>query len=277
MSTPNFMPTASDGDKRLFSNVARLEIKISDTRITRVLGGTAFYVTDGTPNFWLFTNRHCLDMQYGDLQGKGFGIIELNVFFPAAQEHLSPCSFVCDFKSAVFKYCEVADLACFSFEILKSEAKQSAVKTFNMNLVVEENFYNSVRAGSQVLFLGYPGKLWDQTNQLPILRTATISSIPSVNYASSGQGPEPRVLVNGMSLGGSSGSPVFIQTKEGLKVLGMMGGHYPNIDLKGSWESDVSAEVVSGTVGGSHSGLSYFIKSHLMHGYKTWPEKQFNT
>jgi len=73
----------------------------------------------------------------------------------------------------------------------------------------------------RVLFVGYPDGLHDETHLLPILRTGTIASIPSVDFNG-----KPVFLIDAQVYGGSSGSPVLIETPDSYKIVGLVAAVY---------------------------------------------------
>ena len=120
-------------------------------------------------------------------------------------------------------------------------------------LATRSDFESKFSICDFVAFPGYP-EWYDKVQQLPILRTGTISSDPRYDYSKS-QYLGECVAYEAFSYGGSSGSPVFaVQTgpKPGaglsfpgfreLKLIGINTGHLPASD-------------------GTHSGISYLYKS----------------
>ena len=59
-----------------------------------------------------------------------------------------------------------------------------------------------------VIFVGYPVGIYDQANNLPVIRTGTIATLPHVDYNG-----RPEFLIDASVFPGSSGSPVFIYNK----------------------------------------------------------------
>lgn len=84
-----------------------------------------------------------------------------------------------------------------------------------------EKFFNFERndiiGGQTVMFVGYPTGFFDQKNFLPILRSGTIASIPSVDFNG-----RPQILIDAQVFPGSSGSPVFVAVNGQYKLLGII-------------------------------------------------------
>ena len=100
----------------------------------------------------------------------------------------------------------------------------------------------------EVVFVGYPNNLYDQTNLTPIMRRGATATSMALDY-----GGKPRFLIDAAVFPGSSGSPVFImdsgtfRTREGtvkvgqrLKLLGILAAVHVR---------DVQANLVPAAVG----------------------------
>jgi hypothetical protein len=71
--------------------------------------------------------------------------------------------------------------------------------------------------GSAVKFVGYPNGFFDTVNNLPILRSGTIASIPDINFMG-----KPQILIDAQVFPGSSGSPVFVSFDGKYKLIGVL-------------------------------------------------------
>jgi hypothetical protein len=74
-----------------------------------------------------------------------------------------------------------------------------------------------VFASQKIVFVGYPKGFFDNINFLPVVRSGFIASIPSTNF----QGKK-QILIDAQVFPGSSGSPVFVETNGGYKLLGII-------------------------------------------------------
>lgn len=275
MKIPPLFPPPKEGDHQLFRNIARLKVEFTNPATGDIFKteATAFSQSVGLKS-WVVTNRHCLDVHYGDRKGKGLVLTALWIIYPGPRDGNKFYQFSCDLDRVEFSFCDEGDLAGIPSDALTT-GPDGGYATFNLydQIVVNDSFFDNVSVGSEVVFIGYPARLWDQNNHLPILRNSSISSIPSFNYSIEDQVDEPRVLVSGMSLGGNSGSPVFFQTKVSLVLVGVMSGHYFS-DATHKWTSEiVDAEQNASHALRTHTGLSYFVKSHLLHKIASWPKK----
>jgi Trypsin-like peptidase domain len=59
-------------------------------------------------------------------------------------------------------------------------------------------------AVEDILMVGYPNGLWDETNNLPIIRAGITATHPAIDYNG-----KPEFVIDAACFGGSSGSPVF--------------------------------------------------------------------
>jgi V8-like Glu-specific endopeptidase len=86
---------------------------------------------------------------------------------------------------------------------------------------VGEDFFeydvDDLHAGMRVSFVGYPSGFFDKKNWLPVMRSGTISSIPSIPFNG-----KPQILLDAQVFPGSSGSPVFVSLKGKYKLIGLI-------------------------------------------------------
>jgi hypothetical protein len=125
-------------------------------------------------------------------------------------------------------------------------------------LANEEYFINELEFGDPCHFTGFPGNARNQSKyDFPILRSCFISSWPRIDYFEEDRHLKTSeiFLVNGLSFGGSSGSPVF-SYERGIKVgEGLTGGQYRESRLVGIMSGHWNEK------NNTHSGLSYVTKS----------------
>ncbi len=77
--------------------------------------------------------------------------------------------------------------------------------------------YQKVVLASQVIFVGYPVDYYDKVNNLPIVRSGVIASMPDVDFGGKGQ-----LVIDAHIFQGSSGSPVFVSTDSQYRLLGVL-------------------------------------------------------
>lgn len=108
------------------------------------------------------------------------------------------------------------DVACVNISGLQNLGIPVIYKAVDL-----DNFFNfarnDIRAGQGVIFVGYPTGFYDVKNFLPILRSGTIASIPSVDFNA-----KPQILIDAQVFPGSSGSPVFVPINNHYKLLGII-------------------------------------------------------
>lgn len=118
------------------------------------------------------------------------------------------------------------DIACANI----SDLANKGIK-LNINGLDIEEFTSSKRdqlhAGMNVVFIGYPSGFYDKKNFLPVMRSGTIASIPSVDFDG-----EPRILLDAQIFPGSSGSPVFASVAGKYNLIGIVSdGVHKNLDF----------------------------------------------
>ena len=110
------------------------------------------------------------------------------------------------------------DVAAISIAFLLNKAAEEGKKLFSvpftLNLIPNEATEKALFGMEDVLSIGYPDYIWDETNNLPIFRKGITVSNPTVNYEG-----EPEFLIDVPVLPGTSGSPVLIysNTNVGMK------------------------------------------------------------
>ncbi len=77
--------------------------------------------------------------------------------------------------------------------------------------------YEKVTLASNVIFVGYPENRYDIVNNLPLIRSGTIASMPTVNFNGKGQ-----IVIDAQIFPGSSGSPVFVAWEDQYSLLGVV-------------------------------------------------------
>jgi hypothetical protein len=89
--------------------------------------------------------------------------------------------------------------------VLEKEGKQLDVAPISASLIPSEAELPKYGVFQEVKFIGYPIGIWDEKNNLPIVRRGMTATDPSVDYNGRAE-----FLVDAAVFPGSSGSPVFI-------------------------------------------------------------------
>ncbi|MDD5569015.1 MAG: serine protease [Candidatus Pacebacteria bacterium] len=118
------------------------------------------------------------------------------------------------------------DVACANISSALNEGIPLHIKTVNF-----KNFFdfdkNTLTAGTDILFVGYPTGFYDYKNSLPVMRMGSIASIPSIDFNGLRQ-----ILLDAQIFPGSSGSPVFVPINGKYKLLGIVSdGIQKNLDF----------------------------------------------
>ncbi len=106
------------------------------------------------------------------------------------------------------------DLCAMLFKPLRSEAEIQGKSIFNCaidnSFILSKADLEELSAVEEVLMIGYPTGLWDEVNNLPLIRRGTTATHPAVDF----QGRSTTVI-DAACFPGSSGSPVLI-VNEGM-------------------------------------------------------------
>lgn len=106
------------------------------------------------------------------------------------------------------------DLACFDVtDILSENVYFKYLDKGHLNPID----YNAVAPGSEVIFVGYPEDRYDTVNNLPLIRTGSVASIPDVDFNGRGE-----VVIDAQVFPGQSGSPVFVRSGRLSALLGVV-------------------------------------------------------
>lgn len=106
------------------------------------------------------------------------------------------------------------DLACINASQLSHT--DAYFQTIGPEFLAHQN-YDGIHPGETVRFIGYPENRYDVQNNLPLIRTGTIASIPSVDFNGKGQ-----IVLDAQVFQGSSGSPVFCAKDGNYFLLGVI-------------------------------------------------------
>ncbi len=118
------------------------------------------------------------------------------------------------------------DLCAMPFQPVRQAAEDEIGKrifnvTFVDSLVWIDEQLASLNAVEDVLMVGYPIGLWDEVNNLPLIRRGVTASHPALDF----QG-KPQFVIDAACFPGSSGSPVVLANigsyyaKDGSLVVG---------------------------------------------------------
>jgi len=108
------------------------------------------------------------------------------------------------------------DLACINI----SEVFNQGIDVFWVSIMMDfiaDYKTDGVLAGNDIFFVGYPSDRYDRINNLPILRSGKIASLPQINFEN-----ESKILIDAQVFPGSSGSPVFSVCNGQYKFIGVV-------------------------------------------------------
>ncbi len=120
---------------------------------------------------------------------------------------------------------EDVDVACANISLLNERGL--SLNIIGLGTDFFDGSIEDLYAGQQIFFVGYPSGFYDETNKLPVMRSGTIASIPSVNFNG-----KPQILLDAQVFPGSSGSPVFANVNGRYMLLGLISsGLAKNLDF----------------------------------------------
>lgn len=95
------------------------------------------------------------------------------------------------------------------------------IKAFDENLVLRDDQLANLSTAEDILLVGYPIGLWDEKNNLPLIRRGITASHPALDFDG-----KPQFVIDAACFPGSSGSPVVLanlgsyHSKDGALVVG---------------------------------------------------------
>ncbi|MDP3585550.1 MAG: serine protease [Thiobacillus sp.] len=190
--------------KKLLFNTVRVDTVLEDGSEG---SGTAFVVSHTHPrgtNTFIVTNRHLVD---GVRRGGLVFTQKRNgqpVFGQRFQLNIE------DFPHAWFTHPDPeVDLAIIPMRPLEQAAHDQGVELYyhaiDSRLAPDAATQRGFDALEDVLFVGYPSGVWDQTNLMPILRRGTTATPMALDFEG-----RKEFLIDAAVYPGSSGSPVFV-------------------------------------------------------------------
>ena len=142
-----------------------------------------------------------------------------------------------------------ADIAAVKME--KELSGEEAYKCFEKRNVIPDDIHLGV--GENLLVAGYPLEFYDEINNLPIIRNATIATEYGIDFRG-----EKLFLIDSKLHKGTSGSPIVskfsttywtkdgkpIQGEERSYLVGILSGGYEELGLNAVWYARVLEELL---------------------------------
>jgi hypothetical protein len=249
---------------------SRIETVFQDDLGKKIpLSGTGFFVLNDKDQYCLVTNRHVVDLNYKEQTNKysRFKLTSLTIYSKWANEgdndipvndnifHISNLNEI--------KFCakienDIAVIVNIRFFLSHpNEERELGFKLPYSLLATREKIAKNLQVSHFVAFPGFP-EWYDRFNNIPILRTGTISSDPRLNYSNTTNYMGDCIEYEAFSFGGSSGSPVFAMQ------IGRKGGNIIDQSYREVMLVGINAGHLSVSGSGQHSGISFFYKSYLI-------------
>ena len=223
------------------------------------------------------TNRHVVDIEYNDSRycesGYKLSSLQLRIFDRTRSDYLrtnnvvitTPRNRKIDIAMIMpFSISKASTIKALPIQADFSEGKEQVTAT-------KEFLEEELEWGCQVSFSSF--QPWrDAQTERPILRTGILSSDPAHPIVIDGIDRSDLLLLEAMSFGGSSGSPVFANArgiifKEGAGIKFNLGTDltHRRARLIGIMTGHISNKIdASGVNYGSHTGLSFCHRADVL-------------
>lgn len=227
--------------------------------------GTGFLLgyeqPDGQSKLFCVTNRHVLEgavvcsapITLQNLQG-----------YPAyGKKHFIYIEDIAE--TAIFHPDSNIDLAAFPIQDVINrmifDGNRPFFRVFNRKDIPNKTTFANIDTAADVLMIGYPNSLWDENNNLPIVRRGITATSPSLDFNGL-----PQFVIDCACFPGSSGSPIFTyQTgifQDGENIVMPSG---PRIELIGILfagpQIAINGQIVPKAI---PTSLSYAVQSSAM-------------
>lgn len=115
-----------------------------------------------------------------------------------------------DFEKRWFPHQEASvDLCAMLFQPIRAEAEKAGKRVFaaafDDSILPTDALLSDLTAVEDILIAGYPTGLWDESNNLPLIRRGITASHPAMDYCG-----RPEFVVDAACFPDSSGSPVVL-------------------------------------------------------------------
>ncbi|MBU7583232.1 MAG: trypsin-like peptidase domain-containing protein [Nostoc sp. TH1S01] len=117
-------------------------------------------------------------------------------------------------KRWIMHPCKDIDLCAMPIQPLINNVEADGKRVFRIpltdNWIFSDSTLEELSAVEEILMIGYPNGLWDEFNNLPLIRRGTTATHPAIDFLGKSQ-----MVIDAACFPGSSGSPVLI-VNEGI-------------------------------------------------------------
>ena len=207
------MEVKSIAEQFLFTT-CRFETQLANGKVGTATGFIYTEDRDSLSYTFLVTNKHVVrDAKQGSL------------FFTARKDDQPVLGSVHQIvldpfnKGWFFHKDESVDVAVIPFGNIEKELEKKGLKVYykstRANLIPTAQQMGEIDALEEIVFIGYPNAIWDQVNNIPVMRRGTTATPIQIDFMG-----KPQFLIDASVFPGSSGSPVFLYNSGMYTVKG---------------------------------------------------------
>jgi hypothetical protein len=105
----------------------------------------------------------------------------------------------------------------FAASIVNAIGAAGKGKLLAPNQVASQAQLDDMRCGDSICFVGYPDGWRDELHNVPLMRRGSVASLPRLPFDG-----RPEFVIDAQAFPGSSGSPVFAEFGDEMKLVGVL-------------------------------------------------------
>lgn len=168
----------------------------------------SFEIAENQSRIFLVSNKHVFKEAYSIRFNLHIKDVIDNKKIVIGQDEMIELSNVL-LKKVIYHPDEEIDLAMVEITILFHIFKDKNINLYDLflekSIIPTKEEWENLNAMEEVVMIGYPNGLWDEVNNLPLIRKGVTSTNPGIDFNG-----KREFVIDAACFPGSSGSPVFL-------------------------------------------------------------------